>query len=65
MTNTDITQLADLVARFGFRISTLDAKSAGVPERVLFDAVCAGAAKIERMHVLSDRHLVTVYLVFA
>lgn len=57
--------LATLVARFGWRITTLDAAMAGVSEHVLFEAAHAGHAKIERVHVLGDRHLVTVYLVFA
>ena len=65
MSENDRIQLAMLVARFGFRISDRNARSVGVHERVLFDAVVAGLAKIERICVHGDRHILTTYLVFA
>lgn len=65
MNKADSSQLAALVERFGFRISNLDARRVGVRERVLFDAVVAGLAKIERAHVAGDQHIATTYVVFA
>ncbi len=50
MTPNQTTQLEALIARFGFRMSNLDAKRAGVRESVLVAAVAVVAV---------------VYLVFA
>ena len=65
-------QLTLLVSRFGFRVSNLDARRAGVPERVLFDAATSGRALLERTHLLGGADSegfggghVSVYLIFA
>ena len=50
MPNTDPITLGRLVALYGHRVSSLDARRAGVPERV---------------HVAGPLHLVTTYLIFA
>lgn len=65
MNKTDSDQLTALVEQFGFRVSNLDARRAGVREHVLFDAVVAGLAKIERVHVAGAQHIATTYVVFA
>lgn len=53
-------QLSRLVAAYGWRVSNLDAKRLGIPERVLFDACVKGQAKLVYVH-----ELVTAYLIFA
>lgn len=64
MTPTETAALATLTARYGFRVSNLDAKRAGVSEHVLFSAVVAGRAKLERVHFVAGCDA-TVYLIFA
>ncbi len=60
--------LATLTARCGFRVSSVDARLAGIPERFLFDACLLGFARLERSHFCgtsADGGHVSVYLVFA
>jgi hypothetical protein len=54
--------LAKLVASCGFRVSSVDARRAGVPEHILFDAVQLGLARLERTYFTT---CVSTYVVFA
>ena len=56
--NAITNKLDALVARFGWRFSHLDAKRAGVPEHVLFDAECVGLVKCELATFDVRRYLV-------
>jgi hypothetical protein len=55
--------LATLIERFGFRVSSTDARAAAVPEILLLAAVGAGRARIERMH-FAGAYVGTTYIIF-
>ena len=59
MTDSIIARLVDI---YGWRFSNLNAKKAGVPEHILFDAVTKGKAKIEHTSIVTT---VSTYLIFA